>query len=75
MTRDGRRRTNLTRGPELSDNFHAYWSPDGRHVAWTALNWNAAAGGDGRSEIHVARFDPRGPRLVDEHVVRPGNGH
>ncbi len=75
MTRDGRRRTNLTRGPELSDNFHAYWSPDGRHVAWTTLNWNAAEGGNGRSEIHVARFDPRGPRLVDEHVVRPGNGH
>ena len=26
----------------------------------------------------MARFDPngpRGPRLVDEHVVRPGNGH
>lgn len=75
MTRDGRRRTNLTRGPELSDNFHAYWSPDGRHVAWTTLNWNAAEGGNGRSEIHVARFDPRGPRLVGEHVVRPGNGH
>ena len=75
MTRDGRRRTNLTRGPELSDNFHAYWSPDGRYLAWTTLNWNSAAGGNGRSEIHVARFDPRGPRLVDEHVVRPGNGH
>ncbi len=78
MTRDGRRRTNLTRGPEFSDNFHAYWSPDGRHIVWTALNWNAAEGGNGRSEIRVARFDPngpRGPRLVDEHAVRPGNGH
>jgi hypothetical protein len=32
-------------------------------------------GGDGRSEVRVARFDPSGPRLVDEHVVRPGNGH
>lgn len=28
MTRDGRRRTNLTRSSELHDNFHAYWSPD-----------------------------------------------
>ncbi len=78
MTRDGRRRTNLTRGPELSDTFHAYWSPDGRHVAWTSLNWNAAEGGNGHSEIRVARFEadgPRGPRLVGVHAVRPGNGH
>jgi WD40-like Beta Propeller Repeat len=78
MTRDGRRRTNLTHSGELNDNFHAYWSPDGRWIAWTSLNWNAAEGGDGRSEVRVARFDPhgpRGPRLVDEHVVRPGNGH
>ena len=78
MTRDGRRRTNLTASGELNDNFHAYWSPDGRWIAWTSLNWNAAEGGTGRSDVRVARFDPngpRGPRLVDEHVVRPPNGH
>ena len=78
MTRDGRRRTNLTASGELTDNFHAYWSPDGRWIAWTSLNWDAAKGGDGRSDVRVARFDPHGPhgpRLVDEHVVRPGNGH
>ena len=78
MTRDGRRRTNLTASGELNDNFHAYWSPDGHWIAWTSLNWNADEGGNGRSEVRVARFDPngpRGPRLVDEHVVRPGNGH
>jgi hypothetical protein len=75
MRRDGSQRTNLTRSTELHDHFHAYWSPDGKHIVWTALNWNAAEGGSGRSDIRVARFDPSGPRLVDEHVVRPGNGH
>lgn len=78
MTRDGQHRTNLTNSSELHDNFHAYWSPDGAYIAWTALNWNAAEGGTGKSEIRVARFDPHGPngpRLVGEHVVRPGNGH
>jgi WD40 repeat protein len=78
MTRDGRERTNLTRDSDFHDNFHAYWSPDGRYIVWTALNWNADEGGNGRSDIRVARFDPHGPsgpRLVDEHVVRPGNGH
>jgi hypothetical protein len=78
MRRNGRERTNLTRTAELHDNFHAYWSPDGRYIVWTALNWNAADGGTGRSDIRVARFDPRGPdgpRLVGEHAVRPANGH
>lgn len=78
MTRDGRRRTDLTPGGELRDNFHAYWSADGRHVVWTALNWDPATGGTGRSDIRVARFDPngpRGPRLVGAHSVRPPNGH
>jgi WD40-like Beta Propeller Repeat len=78
MRRDGTERTNLTRDGELHDNFHAYWSPDGRYIAWTALDWDPADGGNGRSDVRVARFDPHGPggpRLVDEHVVRPGNGH
>src|SRR5262245_61603549 len=67
MTRDGQQRTNLTRDTELHDNFHAYWSPDGRYIAWTALNWNADEGGDGKSDVRVARFEangPGGPRLV-----------
>ena len=78
MTRDGAQRTNLTKSSELHDNFHAYWSPDGRFIVWTALSWNASEGGNGRSDVRVARFDPNGPngpRLVGEHVVRPGNGH
>ena len=78
MTRDGQQRTNLTADADFHDNFHAYWSPDGRFVVWTALNWNADEGGDGKSDVRVARFDPHGPsgpRLVGEHAVRPGNGH
>ncbi|HSP95752.1 MAG TPA: hypothetical protein VL049_00725 [Candidatus Dormibacteraeota bacterium] len=78
MRPDGSQRTNLTNDSEGHDNFHAYWSPDGTHIVWTALNWNAAEGGDGRSDVRVARFEPdgpNGPRLLDEHVVRPGNGH
>ena len=75
MTASGARRTNLTPSSEMHDNFHAYWSPDGRYLVWTALNWNTDEGGNGRSDIRVARFDPSGPRLVDEHAVRPPNGH
>jgi hypothetical protein len=78
MTRDGRQRTNLTHDAEFHDNFHAYWSPDGNYIVWTALNWNASEGGDGKSDVRVARFvphGPNGPQLLDEHVVRPGNGH
>jgi Tol biopolymer transport system component len=72
VTRDGSARTNLTRSPEFHDDFHAYWSPNGKFIVWTALNW-ATSGG--KSDIRVARFDEHGPsgtRLVDEHVVRPG---
>src|SRR5262249_843580 len=78
MRRDGSQRTKLTRDAEFHDNFHAYWSPNGRYIVWTALNWNADEGGNGKSDVRVARFDPAGPagpRLVDEHVVRPGNRH
>jgi hypothetical protein len=75
VTRDGQQRTNLTNSTDFHDNFHAYWSPDGKYVVWTSLNWNKDEGGDGKSDVRVARFDPSGPRLVDEHVVRPGNGH
>ena len=78
MRRDGSERTNLTKSAELHDNFHAYWSPDGNYIVWTALNWNSEEGGNGRSDVRVARFEPdgpEGPRLVGEHAVRPGNGH
>ncbi len=69
----------LTTSEEGHDNFHAYWSPDGRWVAWTSLNWNfVTEDGDGKSEIRVARFrtdGPAGPRLTGVRTVRPPNGH
>jgi hypothetical protein len=78
MTRDGTQHTNLNHSSEFHDNFHAYWSPDGNYIVWTALSWNADEGGNGKSDVRVARFvpnGPNGPRLVGEHVVRPANGH
>jgi hypothetical protein len=78
MMRDGSHATNLTPDGEFHDNFHAYWSPDGRYIVWTALNWSSEEGGTGKSDVRVARFEPHGPNgphLVGEHVVRPGNGH
>jgi Tol biopolymer transport system component len=79
MRRDGSQKTNLTASPEFHDNFHAYWSPNGKFIVWTALNWDPNdTTSNGKSDVRVARFDPNGPagpRLVDEHVVRPGNGH
>jgi Tol biopolymer transport system component len=69
----------LTTSSEGHDNFHAYWSPDGKWIVWTQLNWNAVTeNGNGDSDVRVARFrtnGPKGPRLTGEHVVRPANGH
>jgi hypothetical protein len=69
----------LTKSEEGHDNFHAYWSPDGKWIVWTQLNWNRVTeDGDGRSDVRVGRFragGDKGPRLTDVHVVRPGNGH
>lgn len=78
MRPDGSQKTNLTKSGDFEDHFHAYWSPDGEWLVWTALNWNAATGGTGRSEVRVGRFvpdGPNGPELVDVRAVRPPNGH
>ena len=29
---------------EGEDDYHTYWSPDGRHIVWTHLNWNLVIG-------------------------------
>jgi hypothetical protein len=79
MGRNGEDPVNLTASREGHDNFHAYWSPDGRRIVWTALNWNfVEEDGNGKSEVRVARFrddGPQGPRLTNVRTVRPPNGH
>jgi len=78
MRADGSHKTNLTKSGDFEDHFHAYWSPDGEWLVWTALSWNQATGGNGKSEVRVGRFvpdGPNGPELVDVRTVRPPNGH
>jgi Tol biopolymer transport system component len=64
---------------EGEDDYHAYWSPDGRHIVYTHLNWNFATnGGDGKWDVRVADFVDDGknpPHLANVRVVRPNNGH
>src|SRR3954453_15454642 len=64
---------------EGEDDFHAYWSPDGRRLVWAHLNWNFATDeGQGKWDIRVADFVDDGsgpPHLANERVVRPANGH
>ncbi|TMK63947.1 MAG: hypothetical protein E6G53_09850 [Actinobacteria bacterium] len=65
---------------EGEDDYHAYWSPDGRHVVYTHLNWNFVNdNGQGKWDVRVADFvagDRRHPpRLTHIRVVRPANGH
>jgi len=64
---------------EGQDDYHAYWSPDGRQLVWAHLNWNfVTGGGDGKWDIRVADFVDDGsgpPHLENVRVVRPANGH
>jgi Tol biopolymer transport system component len=63
---------------EGEDDYHAYWSPDGKQVAWAHLNWDfLLTGGQGRWDVRVADFVTTGghPHLVNQRVVRPANGH
>jgi Tol biopolymer transport system component len=60
------------------DDYHAYWSPDGRHLVWAHLNWDfVTAGGQGKWDVRVADFvdDASGPHVANVRVVRPANGH
>jgi Tol biopolymer transport system component len=64
---------------EGEDDYHAYWSPDGRHIVYTHLNWNFVTnGGQGKWDVRVADFVDDGrsaPHLANVRVVRPANGH
>src|SRR3954452_12709981 len=64
---------------EGEDDYHAYFSPDGKRIVWAHLNWNFITdGGDGKWDIRVADFVDDGsqpPHLANTRVVRPANGH
>jgi Tol biopolymer transport system component len=74
---DGTDPVNLTTSPEGEDNYHAYWSPDGKQLAWAHLNWNFVTdGGQGKWDIRVADYVPSPrPHLANVRIVRPANGH
>ena len=59
------------------DDYHAYWSPDGRHVEWAHFDGNIPTGGVGKWDVRVADFVVQNgkPMLTNMHVVRPANGH
>jgi Tol biopolymer transport system component len=74
---DGSHPVNLTQSPEGEDNYHAYWSPDGRRIVWAHLNWNFVTDhGDGKWDIRAADYVAGpSPHLANIRIVRPANGH
>jgi Tol biopolymer transport system component len=64
---------------EGEDDYHTYWSPDGRQIVYAHLNWNFITnGGEGKWDIRVAGFVDDGhkpPHLANIRIVRPANGH
>jgi Tol biopolymer transport system component len=84
MRPDGSQQTKLTGtdaehgSGEGEDDYHAYWSPDGKRVVYAHLNWNFVNDeGQGKWDVRVADFvnDASGPHLANVRVVRPANGH
>jgi Tol biopolymer transport system component len=85
MRPDGSQVTRLTNtDPYLShgngegeDAYHAYWSPDGRHIEWAQLNGNFITdNGTNTWDVRVADFVADGkspPHLANIRVVRPAN--
>jgi len=65
---------------ELTDDFHAFWSPDGSHVAWVHVSLNAGVDGQNghlTSTVREADFVDDGgtPRLQNiVNVLPAGSG-
>jgi hypothetical protein len=82
IRRDGSRPTWLTRSTNPAkgvpyDNYHPYWSPNGRQIAWTRSRAYPLAQGGQRWEIMLADFvAPRHgrPHLANVRVVGPAFG-
>src|ERR1019366_7516749 len=62
---------------EGTDDYHAYWSPDGKRLVWTHFDGQLTSGAQGRWDVRVANFevDNGKPELTDVRIVRPANGH
>jgi hypothetical protein len=64
---------------EGEDDYHAYWSPDGKRIVYGHLNWNFVNdNGQGNWDVRVADFVDDGhnpPYLTNTRIVRPANGH
>ena len=83
MRPDGSQVTRLTGtdpahgGGEGEDAYHAYWSPDGRHVEWANFNGNFIDNnGTNTWDVRVADFVDDGrspPHLANVRVVFPPN--
>jgi Tol biopolymer transport system component len=59
------------------DNYHAYWSPDGRHLVWTRTEAYPLSAGGQRWEMLIADFvtpEHGRPRLKHVRVVGPAYG-
>src|SRR4051795_12755173 len=78
MRPDGSHKTQLTGtdpahgSGEGEDDYHAYWSPDGRRLVWAHLNWNFVDDeGQARGAVRVAAFVDAGvppPHLAGVRV-------
>jgi len=59
------------------DNYHSYWSPDGRHIAWTRAEAYPLSEGGERWEMMLADFvvpKTGTPHLSNVRVVGPAFG-
>ncbi|MFI5364571.1 MAG: TolB family protein [Candidatus Binatia bacterium] len=76
MHPDGSQVTRLTSvdgGADPQDNYHPYWSPDGKQLVWTHVTYQFPEAGGTLWEIDVADFvqDQSGPHLANITVVGP----